>query len=87
MVYFPSHSFEQEYQAVRRHWRFGQQEPVTADYITTESGAGKLANLTRKSAQADRMFDALTASMRNALAIDHRTDYNQEVTVPTWARS
>lgn len=84
MAYFPSHSFEQEYQAVRRHWRFGQRHPVTADYVTTESGAGKLANLLHKSAQADRMFNSLTAHMRNALSVEHRVDYDQEVQVPQW---
>jgi hypothetical protein len=53
MTYFPSHSYEQYYQAVRRSWRFGQTEPVTVDVITTEGGQNTLANLQRKAAQAD----------------------------------
>jgi hypothetical protein len=84
MVSFPSHSFEQDYQSVRRHWRFGQQHPVTADYVVTESGAGKVANLARKAVQTDRMFDSLTHHMRDALSVDHQTTYDQEVQVPSW---
>ncbi len=68
MTYFPSHSYEQYYQAVRRMWRFGQTEPVTVDVITTEGGSRVLANLQRKAAQADAMFTALVQHMNEALA-------------------
>jgi hypothetical protein len=61
MTFFPSHSYEQYYQAVRRCWRFGQTKPVTVDIITTEGGANALANLQRKADQADRMFEALVS--------------------------
>lgn len=87
MTYFPSHSYEQEYQAVRRSWRFGQKHPVVVDLITTEGGRNVLANLERKAAQADRMFDSLTAHMRDALSIRRSDPYDQTVEVPTWARS
>ena len=56
---FPSHSYEQWYQAVRRMWRFGQTRPVRVDVITTEGGRNVLANLRRKADQADAMFTAL----------------------------
>jgi hypothetical protein len=87
MTYFPSHSYEQWYQAVRRSWRFGQQRPVTVDLITTEGGRNVLANLERKAVQADQMFDSLTAHMRSALAIGRSEQYAQTVEVPEWARS
>jgi len=86
MTYFPSHSYEQWYQAVRRCWRFGQQNPVEVDVITTEGGSRVLANLQRKSGQADRMFTALVAHMNHARTIDaHR--YNTPLEVPTWLAS
>lgn len=87
MIYFPSYSYEQYYQALRRSWRFGQVHPVEVDIVTTEGGAGSLTSLDRKAAQADRMFDSLTAHMRNALSIQRSENYNQEVKVPTWAAS
>jgi len=87
MTFFPSHSYEQYYQAIRRSWRFGQARPVTVDLITTEGGASAMKNLERKSEQAGRMFDALTRHMRDALTIRRTDEYDQEVKVPEWAMS
>ena len=85
MTYFPSHSFEQWYQAVRRCWRFGQEHPVTVDVITTPGTANVFRNLDRKAAAADRMFGSLTSGMRDALAIGRTQDYGNEMEVPAWA--
>lgn len=87
MTFFPSHSYEQYYQAVRRSWRFGQTNPVVVDLITTPGGVNVLKNLQRKSQQADRMFDALVAHMREALTVDRSTVYDQKVQVPLWEAS
>jgi len=85
MTYFPSHSYEQAYQAVRRCWRFGQQHPVTVDLITTPGGARALASLERKAAQAGEMFTALVAHMHDALAVARGASYGKDVEVPSWA--
>jgi hypothetical protein len=85
MTFFPSHSYEQYYQAVRRCWRFGQTRPVLVDVVTTEGGRNALANLERKSAQADRMFAALVAHMHDAQRIRADVDYDQKVSLPGWA--
>lgn len=84
MTYFPSHSYEQYYQAVRRMWRFGQTQPVQVDVVTTEGGRSALGNLQRKSKAADAMFAALITHMTDAQRIQRTTDYDQEVKVPTW---
>lgn len=85
MTYFPSHSFEQRYQAVRRCWRFGQTRTVVVDDITTEGGRDVLKNLERKARQADGMFDALVAHMRDAVAVARAHSYDTPVEVPAWA--
>lgn len=84
MSFFPSHSYEQYYQAVRRMWRFGQTEPVIVDIVTTEGGRNALENLQRKADQADRMFSALVAHMGDALAVQRTNDYTEKVEVPAW---
>jgi hypothetical protein len=84
MSYFPSHSYEQYYQAVRRSWRFGQTRPVLIDIITTEGGRGMLENLQRKSDQADAMFESLVAHMNHAINIDQSTNFTTPMEVPTW---
>ncbi len=84
VTFFPSHSFEQYYQAVRRCWRFGQKKSVLVDIFTTEGERGVLKNLQRKAAQADQMFDHLVAEMNNALGIDRANTMTKKVEVPSW---
>lgn len=84
MTYFPSHSFEQYYQAVRRCWRFGQRRPVTVDVVSTEGERGVLANLQRKAEQADRMFANLVAEMNTAISIDRAARFTATMEVPSW---
>jgi hypothetical protein len=84
MTFFPSHSYEQYYQAVRRSWRFGQMRPVVVDVIATEGGRHALENLERKAAQASRMFDRLVAHMNDALVIDRAGGASERVEVPSW---
>jgi hypothetical protein len=84
MSFFPSHSYEQYYQAVRRSWRFGQKRPVVVDVVTTEGGHHALENLQRKADQAGRMFDALVSHMGQAMTVRRTTDYPEQVEVPSW---
>lgn len=86
MTYFPSHSFEQMYQAVRRMHRFGQTQPVEVDFITTPGGRNVLSNLQRKSAAADGMFANLVAHMNQALAVTPHV-YDKEMETPSWLAS
>lgn len=83
-TYFPSHSFEQWYQALRRCWRFGQTRAVVADMVTTPGGAGVLANLNRKAAAADRMYDRVAALTSAALRVDRGRYGTLDTEVPTW---
>ena len=83
-TFFPSHSYEQYYQAVRRCWRFGQKNPVTVDVITTEGQKNVLSNLQRKEMQASEMFDNLVALMRNELKIKTKNEYTKMEEIPSW---
>lgn len=86
MTFFPSHSFEQYYQAVRRCWRFGQTRPVRVDVVTTESGKGVMENLQRKARQCDEMFTELVAHMNDALAIRRTSDATLTPIMPAWLK-
>lgn len=85
-VFFPSHSYEQYYQAIRRLWRFGQRREVLVDIVTTPGGANALQSLQRKAEQADRMFAALVTYMREGLAV-RPDDFDQTVEAPPWLLS
>lgn len=67
-TFFPSHSFEQYYQAVRRSWRFGQKRTVRVDIVTTEGERGVMENMQRKQREADAMFASMVAHMNDAVA-------------------
>lgn len=84
ITFFPSHSFEQYYQGVRRCWRFGQRREVSVDIVTTEGERGVLKNLQRKAEQADRMFSNLVAEMNTAMAIDRASKFTTHMEVPEW---
>lgn len=81
---FPSHSFEQYYQAVRRCWRFGQQYPVDVNVIATEGEAGVMKNIQRKAEQADTMFTHLVAYMNHELQLTHSDRFIQKEEIPAW---
>jgi hypothetical protein len=84
-TYFPSHSYEQYYQSIRRCWRFGQKKSVTVDMITTEGQNRVLENLQRKDNAANLMFDNLVNMMRDELRIQKQDKFIQEVRRPSWA--
>ena len=84
IVDFPSHSFEAYYQGVRRCWRFGQLRPVRVDMVTTEGQRGIRANLQRKSAQADAMFERLVQHMNEALEIRASEFHVSKMEIPAW---
>jgi hypothetical protein len=83
-VVFPSHSFEQYYQLVRRNWRFGQKRPVTVDIVTTEGESGVMKNLQRKARQADEMFSRLVQEMQSAQGIEKQNPFTKTMEIPSW---
>jgi len=84
VTFFPSHSYEQYYQGVRRCWRFGQTQPVTVDIVTTEGERGVMKNLQRKSIAADKMFSSLVAEMNEATKIERAINFTGKEKVPSW---
>lgn len=84
VVTFPSHSFEQYYQAVRRCWRFGQTNPVSVHLIVSEGEEGVLKNLKRKMRQAESMFEALRVHMNDPKALTKIERFHETEELPTW---
>lgn len=82
--FFPSHSFEQFYQSVRRSWRFGQENDVHVGIISSDGNAGVLANMKRKAANADKLFEQLVQLMNDELAFERINKFTKEVEAPKW---
>ena len=61
-TYFPTYSYEQYYQAIRRFWRFGQKNPVYVDLILSDGQKRVIESLIVKRDKAEKMFEHLTTN-------------------------
>ncbi len=86
MSFFPSHSYEQYYQSVRRCWRFGQTDRVTVDIVTTAGEADVMGNLRRKATAADQMFASMVAAISRETGVQITRAVDERITLPSWAR-
>lgn len=87
VVDFPSHSYEQYYQGVRRCWRFGQKQQVRVDTVLTEGERKIIENRQRKATQADAMFDNLISEMNRALSLEAIRAPKAKIKAPQWLTS
>lgn len=82
--FFPSHSFEQFYQAVRRCWRFGQKKDVLCNIVTSQSESRVLNNLKRKERQAADMYAGLVREMKPFQVNGKPQESLIDMEVPGW---
>jgi len=82
--FFPSHSYEQFYQCVRRCWRFGQKNPVTVDMVTTPSQENVLRNIEKKAIQSSMIFDRIVNLMGEEMYQEKETIYRKKEQLPPW---
>ena len=87
-------SFEQCYQAIRRFWRFGQDNEVNVHYVVANTEAEVMENIKRKEAEAERMGAAMVAKMSDISSAEIRSASNTKdvynptvpVKVPAWIK-
>ena len=58
-VYFPTWSYEQYYQAIRRFWRFGQKREVTCEMVISDGQERVLEALEQKTRKAIALYENL----------------------------
>jgi len=84
VIIFPTHSYEQFYQSIRRCWRFGQKRKVTVNLVFTKGDENMIKNLKRKQSQSVEMFNHLVQHMSNSLNIDNNKGFKKELYNPEW---
>ena len=84
VVSFVTHSFEQDYQSVRRCYRFGQKNVVRLDRIATKGEERVLQNLKRKEERANAMFSAMIAEMGRATRVERENRFTNQLELPKW---
>lgn len=87
IIYFPTHSYEQYYQAVRRCYRYGQNEVVKVNFVSTPSDEHIFKNLQRKEKQASKMFDRLIENMQKGLGYKKINYFTNKEEIPSWLTS
>lgn len=80
-TYFPTYSYEQYYQAIRRFWRFGQTKPVTVDLILSDGQERIMQSLLIKKDKAIKMFEKLTQQTNSDFTIKSK-EFNKQVITP-----
>ena len=81
-VFFPTFSFEQYYQSIRRFWRFGQQRPVTVDLIYSDGQKRVLDSLLAKADKSNTLFSKLNSAI-NTRYQDTIKKFDN-INPPTW---
>jgi hypothetical protein len=80
-VFFPTYSYEQYYQSLRRFWRFGQKREVTIDMVVSDGQAGVLESLQTKTKKAIELHTNLTNKVNSSFDMVSK-EFNKEVTLP-----
>lgn len=80
-VFFPTWSYEQYYQAIRRFWRFGQEKEVTIDLVLSDGQKRVLDTLLYKTKKAKEFNELIRES--NKIEIDlSLKEFNKEIIKP-----
>jgi hypothetical protein len=78
-VYFPTYSYEQYYQAIRRFWRFGQTKPVHVDLVLSDGQSSVMDSLKKKTGKAIQLYDKLTENVNKDFThVTKEFNYNIE---------
>lgn len=85
-VYFPTFSYEQYYQAIRRFWRFGQQREVIADLVYSDGQKRVLDSLMAKSKKASELFDKLNINLHQNFTPTIK-NFNKPINLPSWLKT
>lgn len=80
-VFFPTYSYEQYYQAIRRFWRFGQKNDVTIDMVISDGQTRVLEALEQKTQKAIELHKNLTKNV-NSTFVNVTKEFNKELIKP-----
>jgi len=80
-TYFPTYSFEQYYQAIRRFWRFGQKRKVYCDLVLSDGQTRIMESLKIKKDKAISMFENLSKNVNQTYKITNK-EFNKKITLP-----
>ena len=82
-VFFPTWSYEQYYQAIRRFWRFGQTKDVICDIVISDGQTRVLETLQQKTKKAIELHENLTKNVNQSF--EHKTkEFDKNICLPNY---
>jgi hypothetical protein len=84
-VFFPTWSYEQYYQAIRRFWRFGQKKEVTCDMVISEGQERVIEALDQKTQKAIELYGNLVAAANQDFSFKAK-EFTQSVQLPEFLK-
>ncbi len=84
-VFFPTWSYEQYYQAIRRFWRFGQKNDVTVDLVISDGQTRVLDALQQKTQKAIELHENLTKNVNRRFE-NKVKEFNKEIIIPSFLK-
>ena len=82
-VYFPTWSYEQYYQSIRRFWRFGQKNNVIIDLVLSDGQQRVIDAIELKAEKADKLFTKLNTNIHNLRTYDKQV-FDKEIILPNF---
>ncbi len=84
-IYFPTFSYEKYYQAIRRFYRFGQQNNVIVDRIYSDGQIRVLQAIKEKAKKTDDLFNELNKTINSNSTFETKIKSNLEnITLPNF---
>jgi len=82
-IYFPTWSYEQYYQSIRRFWRFGQTKPVTVDLLLSDGQKRVIDTLLYKTRKAKEFNDSIQKTLNGLVDLSSR-QFTKEIIKPSF---
>lgn len=82
-VFFPTWSYEQYYQAIRRFWRFGQTKDVYIDMVISDGQTRVIEALQQKTEKAIHLYESLTKAV-NTTYVHQQKEFNKDIIKPSF---
>lgn len=82
-VFFPTWSYEEYYQAIRRFWRFGQKSDVTVDMVISDGQQRVLDTIEQKTNKAIALHENLIKNVNKSF-VNEIKEFNKEIIKPSF---
>lgn len=85
-VFFPTWSYEQYYQAIRRFWRFGQKNNVSIDMVISDGQTRVIDALQQKTEKAIQLYQNLVTNVNRDFT-HFKKEFDKQIILPSFIKN